>query len=81
VSDNNSTETNTEWDPYVEFGGVLGAYYAIADRLALGIEVPYLVGRFKPDYNYYDNSNKSVTVTDTKGNKGFGLLATLGLRF
>ncbi len=53
---------------------------AIGGSLVLGVEVPYLVGRFDPDYNY-DRGADSVKVSDERRSEGFGLLLTIGGRF
>lgn len=81
VSDANSRSTNKEWDHYIEYGGKIGTYAVIGSSLVLGLEVPYLVGRTDPDYRYTDNQNRQVTVSDSRRNEGFGLLATIGIRF
>jgi hypothetical protein len=79
VTDNGSTTRNSEWDKYLEFGARLGTYYALGG-LVLGVEVPYLVGKFNPSYNY-SNGNSQVSVTDNRKNQGFGLLGSIGVRF
>ncbi len=80
VSDNDSSETDSDWDTYVEYGAKLGTYVALGS-LVLGVEVPYLVGRFEPDYDYVDGDDNTVTVSDTRRNQGLGLVASIGLRF
>jgi hypothetical protein len=80
VSDNGSTDTSKEWSDYVEYGAKLGTYVALNQNLVLGVEVPYLVGRFKPDYDYNDGTD-SVSVSDERRSEGFGVLVTLGGRF
>lgn len=80
VSDANSSETSDEWTHYYEYGAKIGTYVAIGGSLVLGVEVPYLVGRFDPDYDYNDGAN-SVTVSDERRSEGFGLLVTIGGRF
>ena len=52
VSDNGSSSTSKEWDNYMEYGAKIGTYVSLGNSLVLGVEVPYLVGRFDPDYNY-----------------------------
>ena len=81
VSDDNSTETSEEWIDYLEYGIKVGTYVSLAESLVLGVEVPYLVGRFDPEYDYTDNGNQEVTVSDEQRNQGFGLLMTIGMRF
>jgi hypothetical protein len=81
VSDSGSSNTSKEWDHYFEYGAKIGTYVALGGSLVLGVEVPYLVGRFEPDYTYVDNANGQVTVSDKRSNEGFGLLLTLGGRF
>lgn len=79
VTDNGTTTTSKDWHQYVEYGAKVGTYVSLGS-LILGVEVPYLVGRFDPDYKYDDNAN-SVTVSDNRRNQGFGVLATIGGRF
>ncbi len=79
VSDNGSDQTDKNWNKYVEYGIRAGTYIALGG-LVLGVEVPYLVGRFNPDYNYSSGAGQ-VTVSDTRRNQGFGLLLSLGGRF
>lgn len=81
VSDNGSSSTTKEWDNYMEYGAKIGTYVSLGESLVLGVEVPYLVGRFDPDYSYKNSGNDSVTVSDTRRNQGFGVLLTLGGRF
>lgn len=81
VTDNGSRHTSNEWDNYVEYGAKIGTYVSLGNSLIIGVEVPYLVGRIDPDYNYNDDNNRQVTVTDNRKNQGFGLLATVGVRF
>lgn len=81
VSDDGSTDTSKEWVDYVEYGAKVGTYVKIGSSLVLGVEVPYLVGRIDPDYEYTDNGNRQVTVSDERRNQGFGLLVTVGSRF
>ncbi len=80
VSDGSSTETSDEWAEYVEYGAKIGTYVSLGDDLVLGIEVPYLVGRFDPDYDYNDGANQ-VSVSDERRSEGFGVLLTIGGRF
>jgi hypothetical protein len=79
VSDNGTNQTSKEWNKYFEYGIRAGTYLALGG-LVLGVEVPYLVGRFNPDYNYNNGANQ-VTVSDTRRNQGFGLLLSVGGRF
>lgn len=80
VSDSGSSSTSKEWDNYVEYGAKIGTYIALG-QLVLGVEVPYMVGRFKADYNYDSTGNDRVAVSDDRRNTGFGLLVTIGGRF
>jgi hypothetical protein len=80
VSDSGSTDTSKEWSTYVEYGAKIGTYVALGGDFVLGVEVPYLVGRFDPDYDYDDGTN-SVSVSDERRSEGFGVLVTLGGRF
>jgi hypothetical protein len=79
VSDNGSNQTDKNWNKYFEYGVRAGTYVALGG-LVLGVEVPYLVGRFNPDYNYNSGASQ-VTVSDNRRNQGFGLLLSLGGRF
>jgi len=81
VSDNGSSDTSKEWVNYIEYGAKVGTYVALGGSLVLGVEVPYLVGRLDPEYDYTDNGNRQVTVSDDRRNQGFGLLITIGRRF
>lgn len=81
VTDNGSTDTSEEWEHYVEYGAKLGTYVALGESTVLGVEIPYLMGAFEPDYEYSDSGNNNVTVSDERRNQGFGLLVTLGMRF
>ena len=80
VRDNGSSSTSKEWSKYVEYGAKLGTYYTFNQSLQVGVEVPYLVGRFDPEYNH-DDDNNSYSVSDSRRNQGFGLLVSLGQRF
>lgn len=79
VSDNGSDQTSKDWHKYAEYGIRAGTYLALGG-LVLGVEVPYLVGRFNPDYDYSSGAGQ-VTVSDTRRNQGFGLLVSIGGRF
>jgi hypothetical protein len=81
VSDSGSTDTSKEWVNYVEYGAKVGTYVALGGSLVLGVEVPYLVGRLEPEYDYTDNANRQVAVSDERRSQGFGLLVTIGSRF
>lgn len=81
VSDDDSTDTSEEWIDYLEYGIKVGTYVSLAEDLVLGVEVPYLVGRFDPEYDYTDSGNQEVTVSDERRTQGFGLLVTVGMRF
>lgn len=81
VSDSNSSETSKEWVDYVEYGAKLGSYYVFDSGLVLGLEVPYLVGKLDPEYDYNDANDSQVTVSDERRNRGFGVLVTVGSRF
>jgi len=81
VNDNGSPSTSDDWDNYIEYGGKIGTYYAFDNTMVVGVEVPYLIGKFDPEYTYTDTNNGQVTATDERRNEGFGVLATLGMRF
>lgn len=81
VSADGSTETSSDWVGYVEYGAKLGTYVALASGMVLGVEIPYLVGRVDPDYEYTDDGDRRVTVSEERRNQGFGLLVTIGGRF
>jgi hypothetical protein len=81
VSQNGNSSTSKDWEKYVEYGARLGSYWTLPTGLQIGLEVPYLVGRFNPDYTYTDNSHNSVDVTDNRKNSGFGVQAVVGIRF
>jgi hypothetical protein len=81
VTDSGETHTSKDWDTYVEYGARLGTYFTINDGFQIGVEVPYLVGSFKPDYEYTDSGNNVRTVSDKRESRGFGLLVTIGGRF
>lgn len=80
VHNKGDSDTSKDWDKYVEYGAKLGTYFTFAESLQVGIEVPYLVGRFNPEYNHDDGQN-TYNVSDTSRNQGFGLLLTVGGRF
>jgi hypothetical protein len=75
-----ATDTSKEWSKYMEYGAKIGTYVTVLDFLQAGLEVPYLVGRFDPEYDH-DDGLDSYTVSDNRRNQGFGLLFTLGARF
>ncbi len=75
---NNST--SKDWSKYVEYGASIGTYYTFGGSLQVGLEVPYLVGRYNPQYTHDDGQN-TYSVDDTNRNEGFGLLLTVGARF
>ena len=81
VTDKGSTNTSKEWNKYIEYGAKLGTYFALGNSFILGVEVPYLVGRFEPNYTHTENNGDKYTVTDDRRNRGFGLLLTIGGRF
>jgi hypothetical protein len=72
-----STHVHTH---YLEYGGRIGTYYAIGGRLVLGLEVPYLVGDFHPSVTTSDSSGDHITASDRLRNRGFGVLAQVGVR-
>ena len=79
VSDNGTSTTSNNWNKYFEYGVRLDTYFDLGG-LVLGVEVPYLVGRFDPTYNYNSGANQ-VSVSDNRRNQGFGLLVSVGGRF
>ena len=79
VSDNGTSTTSNNWNKYFEYGVRLGTYFDLGG-LVLGVEVPYLVGRFDPTYNSNRGANQ-VSVSDNRRNQGFGLLVSVGGRF
>lgn len=80
ISDDDSSETADDSTDYVEYGAKIGTYFALGDDLLLGVEIPYLVGRFEPEYDYNDGAD-SVSVSDERRSEGFGLMLTIGGRF
>lgn len=81
VTDSNSTETDEDSTHYIEYGAKVGTYVSLGNDLVLGVEIPYMVGSFDPDYDYTDGQNNSVSVSDERSNSGFGVLLTIGGRF
>ena len=77
VTDHGDTQTSKNWEKYIEFGGRIGTYFTLPGGLQFGIEVPYLVGSFSPDYSRADGTE----VSDKRENRGFGLLVSVGGRF
>lgn len=80
VRDNGSSTTSSEWDSYYEYGVKIGTYFTADSGWQVGVEIPYLVGRFNPEYDHNDNAN-TYTISDERRNQGFGLLVTVGMRF
>jgi len=80
VNNSNSNTTSKDSVSYVEYGGRLGTYYTFPGGMQLGLEVPYLVGRYNPEYNH-ESGTDTYNVTDERRNQGFGLLASVGVRF
>ena len=80
VTDSNSTTTSSDSTDYVEYGGRLGTYYTFRSGMQLGLEVPYLVGRYNPEYNH-ESGNDTYSVSDERRSQGFGILASIGVRF
>ncbi len=72
-----STRVHTH---YLEYGGRIGTYYAIGGRLVLGLEVPYLVGDFHPSVTTSDSNGDNISASDKLRNRGFGVLAQVGVR-
>ncbi|TVR41091.1 MAG: hypothetical protein EA402_13220 [Planctomycetota bacterium] len=81
VTDDDSSSTNKNSDHYIEYGASVGTFYGFNNGLVLGLEVPYLVGHFDPKYNYSNNDNNRVRVSDASRNQGFGILGVIGYRF
>lgn len=80
VHSKGDSDTSKDWDKYIEYGAKIGTYFTFAESLQVGIEVPYLVGRFNPEYNHDDGQN-TYNVSNSSRNEGFGLLLTVGGRF
>ncbi len=81
VKNQGNSSTSHDWDKYYEYGAKIGTYYTFAERGAqIGLEVPYLVGRFDADFDHSNNGN-TVNVTDSSRSQGFGVEVTLGYRF
>lgn len=72
--------TSDDWDNYYEYGASLGTWFTAPGGLQIGVEVPYLVGRFDAHYSY-DQAGNTRTITDQRKNEGFGVLVTIGGRF
>ena len=81
VTKDNATHASQDATPYIEYGGRLATVVEVVPHLLVGIEVPYLIGRFAPKYRYTNEDQSRVTVSDTRENRGFGALATIGYRF
>ncbi len=64
---------------YIEYGARIGTYVTLLRLLQVGVEVPYLVGRFKEDVSHASGSS-NYTSTDSFRNQGFGVLLSVGLR-
>ncbi len=79
VQDEGSSSTSKDWEAYYEYGAKIGTYLNMDSGLQVGLEVPYLVGRFEADYEHNDDAN-TYTVSDSRRNQGFGVLLTLGMR-
>lgn len=80
VNDDGSTMSENKSGKYYEYGTKIGTYVTAESGMQLGIEVPYLVGRFDTEYRHSEADN-TTTLTDSRRNEGFGLLVTLGQRF
>lgn len=80
VSDEGSSSTSTDTERYYEYGAKIGTYVTSESGMQIGIDIPYLVGRFNPKYDHSD-ADSSYSVTDSRRNEGFGLLVTIGQRF
>jgi hypothetical protein len=80
VKTDGSTSTSKDWDKYYEYGAKIGTYYTFEQRTQIGIEVPFLVGRFDADFNHQDNGH-TFSLSDQRRNQGVGVLATVGMRF
>ncbi|MBA3936950.1 MAG: hypothetical protein H0X38_05780 [Planctomycetes bacterium] len=77
VTDHGDTQTSKNWDKYIEFGARVGTYFTLPGGLQFGVEVPYLIGSYSPDYSRADGT----AVSDKRENRGFGLLVSVGGRF
>ncbi len=81
VSNNNQTDTSSH-ENYIEYGARAATYWTFKSGWQIGVEVPYLIGRSKPEYTSTDKSTGDrLTVSDDRKNQGFGVLASLGVRF
>ena len=80
VDNSNSSSTSTDSTDYVEYGARLGTYYTFPNSMQIGVEVPYLVGRFNPEYNHTSGTD-TYNVSDERRNQGLGVLVSLGARF
>lgn len=80
IDNSNDSSTSKESDPYVEYGAKIGTYVTFDNHFQLGIEVPYLVGRYKAEYQH-DSGTSTYSESDVRRNEGFGVVATLGARF
>jgi hypothetical protein len=80
VRDKGNTSTSKDWEAYYEYGAKLGTYITSDSGMQIGVEVPYLIGRFNPTYDHRD-ANNSYTITDSRRSEGLGLLVTIGKRF
>lgn len=81
VTDDGEAKTDEDWIPYVEYGAKIGTYFSIGEGFQVGLEVPWMIGRFDPEYDYESAGDDRVTVTDERENRGFGALLTIGGRF
>jgi len=76
-----ATSISDETTSYVEYGIKAGTYFMLGDSFQVGLEVPYLASSFEPEYNYTDEGDDQVTVSDERNNQGFGVLLSIGGRF
>lgn len=66
---------------YIEYGLRIAAYATFDGCWQVGIEAPILVGRWRPQYGYFDGAGNHVEVSDKREKRGPGLMLNVGVRF
>ncbi len=66
---------------YIEYGFRVAAYATIDDCWQIGLEVPFMVGRWRPKYGYLDGAGNHIEVSDKRVKSGGGVMLSLGVRF
>ncbi len=81
ITQDDGRRSSATWEPYVEFGGRLATFVQVNKTTMLGLEIPYLISRFRSEFETMTPDGRTATVRETHRQQGLGLLVSVGVRW